>query len=736
MAKFKGTRNSDIIVGSNTPDRIRGKDGDDVIFGYGDGSGVGGTPPGVDPSGGGPSDADDIEGGKGDDTIYAGGGEDEVEGGKGDDVIDGGAGNDSLHGDGQGGRGDDIITGGMGDDFMRGGRGADTYVLKPGDGDDQIGDFVIGEDALSLQDGLAIASARIEDANGDGKDDTVVVFDSGGSVTLLDTVLPTVDPFPAVIELSELLPANGGDGDGGFVINGIEAGDQSGRSVSAAGDVNGDGIDDLIIGAPYADPNGSISGQSYVIFGSDEGFDAAFELSSLATGGGSEGFVINGIDATDGSGWSVSAAGDVNDDGIDDVIIGALIASPNGIIASGQSYVIFGSDDGFDAVFELSSLASGGGSEGFVINGIDDSDRSGSSVSAAGDLNDDGIDDLIIGASFADPNGSLSGESYVVFGSDEGFDAVFELSSLATGGGSEGFVINGIDEENFSGDSVSAAGDVNGDGIDDLIIGAYGADPNGSRSGQSYVVFGSDDGFDAVLELSSLAGGDGSEGFVINGIDTSDQSGISVSAAGDLNGDGIDDLIIGAFGADPNGSGSGESYVVFGSDQGLPAVIELSSLASGDGSTGFVMNGINSGDGSGISVSAAGDVDGDGIDDLIIGASFADPNGSVSGQSYVIYGSDEGFPAAIELSSLLPTNGGDGGEGFVINGIDGSDRSGDSVSAAGDLNGDGIDDLIIGAFGADPNGSGSGESYVVFGIDTTALDTDLLLDTGAADALV
>ena len=128
----------------------------------------------------------------------------------------------------------------------------------------------------------------------------------------------------------------------------------------------------------------------------------------------------------------------------------------------------------FPNPFNLSDL---NGSNGFVLNGIDSGDRSGISVSSAGDVNGDGIDDLIIGADSADPNLSNSGESYVVFGSTAGFGASFELSSLSSGNGSNGFVLNGIDTSDFSGFSVSSAGDINGDGIDDLIIGAFLADP-------------------------------------------------------------------------------------------------------------------------------------------------------------------------------------------------------------------------------------------------------------------
>ena len=140
----------------------------------------------------------------------------------------------------------------------------------------------------------------------------------------------------------------------------------------------------------------------------------------------------------------------------------------------------------FPAVFDLATLASGDGSTGFVLNGIDAGDTSGFSVSSAGDVNGDGIDDLIIGAL---RGGELStGESYVVFGNALGFAPEFELSTLAIGDGSTGFVLNGIDGYDASGASVSSAGDVNGDGFDDLIIGAFGADPGGdSSAGESYV---------------------------------------------------------------------------------------------------------------------------------------------------------------------------------------------------------------------------------------------------------
>ena len=161
---------------------------------------------------------------------------------------------------------------------------------------------------------------------------------------------------------------------------------------------------------------------------------------------------------------------------------------------------MFGKASGtYSASLELSSL---NGTNGFVINGIDANDYSGYSVSSAGDINNDGYDDIIIGAYYADPNGDDSGESYVVFGKASGtYSASLELSSL---NGTNGFVINGIDAYDYSGHSVSSAGDINNDGYDDIIIGADSADPNGDNSGESYVVFGQSE-FDASVNLSDLA---------------------------------------------------------------------------------------------------------------------------------------------------------------------------------------------------------------------------------------
>ncbi|MDO8346013.1 MAG: hypothetical protein Q7T48_22635, partial [Cellvibrio sp.] len=502
--------------------------------------------------------------------------------------------------------------------------------------------------------------------------------------------------FSANFDLSTL------NGNNGFRLDGVAAHDFSGRSVSNAGDVNGDGFDDLIVGAYGANPNGDSSGSSYVVFGKASGFCATMDLSSLD---GSDGFRLDGMTAGDSSGWPVSNAGDVNGDGFDDVIIGAHYAGPNGH-SSGSSYVVFGKASGFSATMDLSSLD---GSNGFRLDGVTLYDQSGSSVSNAGDVNGDGFDDVIIGADKADPNGNSSGSSYVVFGQASGFSATLDLSSLD---GSNGFRLNGEARYDYSGFPVSTAGDVNGDGFDDLIVGAPVSYSGSNRLSSSYVVFGKASGFSATMELSSL---NGSNGFHMNGESAIGWTGASVSDAGDVNGDGFGDLIVGVQRSNSNDRYSGFSYVVFGKASGFSASLDLSSL---DGSNGFRLNGEAALDHSGISVSTAGDVNGDGFDDVIVGAHGADPNGDYSGSSYVVFGKASGFSATIELSSL------DGDNGFRLDGWDERDYLGSSVSTAGDVNRDGFDDLIVGALGADRNGEDFGSSYIMFGRSDFGRDAD------------
>jgi len=689
----------------------------------------------------GTSAAEMLIGDIGDDDLIGGGGADAIRSGAGDDTlgvsdldflaIDGGTGTDTLRLDGSG----------LSLDLT------DRELAARIDGIETI-DLAGNGNTLTL-DQLAVFNET--PASGDGLHVLTVTGDAADTVTFTEaqwTLAGTVTDgatydryvngdaevrveqgigvtFPGLFDLTTLAASQG------FIIQGDKAADLAGWSVSSAGDVNGDGIDDLIISARDGDDGGVDAGEAYVVFGTASGFGTpdgsgrqVIDLTSLA---GTEGFIIRGDAAGDGAGYSVSAAGDVNGDGFDDLIVGAP-GGDDGGNAAGEAYVVFGTASGFGAtdgsgrqVILLSSLAA---SQGFIIQGDAVGDNAGFSVSAAGDVNGDGFDDLIVGASSGDDGGNYAGEAYVVFGTASGFGTadgsgrqVIDLTSLSA---AQGFIIQGDVAIDVAGWSVSSAGDVNGDGLDDLIVGAFGGDDGGSNAGEAYVVFGTASGFGAtdgtgrqVIDLTSLSA---DQGFIIQGDAGGDNAGYSVSAAGDVNGDGFEDLIVGA----PLGGTAGETYVVFGTASGFGTtdgtarqVIDLTSLTATEG---FIIQGDAGNDRAGVSVSSAGDVNGDGFDDLIVGAPRGDDGGSDSGEAYVVFGTASGFGTTdgsgrqvVDLAGLSTS------QGFIIQGDAAGDQAGWSVSAAGDVNGDGFDDLIVGARYGDDGGNSAGEAYIVYG---------------------
>jgi hypothetical protein len=353
---------------------------------------------------------------------------------------------------------------------------------------------------------------------------TVWSYNNTNSETITVSVDGADDELVASIDLSSL------DGSNGFKLSGVRSGDHTGLSVSSAGDVNGDGIGDVIVGAVFADP----AGVSYVVYGAAGGLAANIDLASLD---GTNGFKLTGDPGGFNTGTWVASAGDINGDGIGDVIVGGPWIN--------RSYVVFGNAGGFPANVDLASL---NGSNGFRLTG-GDGGLPGATLASAGDVNGDGLADIIIGAPRVDLNGTDSGVSYVVFGRTTGFGASFDMSSL---NGSNGFTLIG----EAAGDSlgaVASAGDVNGDGIGDLIVGAGQEASHGM--GVSYVVFGTTAGFSANFYLSSL---NGSNGFKLIGEAAGDLAS-AVASAGDINGDGYADVIIGADWADPNGNLSGAS---------------------------------------------------------------------------------------------------------------------------------------------------------------------------------
>ncbi|MCI5043696.1 MAG: hypothetical protein MRY72_03275 [Aquisalinus sp.] len=510
--------------------------------------------------------------------------------------------------------------------------------------------------------------------------------------TITDGVKLTSPAFSDGLSVTTL------DGNNGFSISGISNNDFSGADISAAGDLNADGIVDYLVGAPRTGEGTNVSGSVYVIFGREGSYQSTLELSELDS---SIGFAINGIDqspTSDQTGSNISSAGDINGDGIADIIIGAPRATVNGKVNAGQAFVVFGSSTGFNSDLELSSLD---GTNGFRVEGLDQGDLLGSSVSSLGDVNDDGVDDFVIGAPQADSNGSLAGEVYIIYGSTGGFSANLRLDLLNE---NTGLTITGSQSGERFGTTSSDAGDVNNDGIADIIIGtsATGEDFNPEDAVEAYVIFGNSAGIASDLELSNL---DGSNGFILD--TTEDRSVNKVSSIGDFNGDGIDDFIIGRQRESTNQNEAGVSYIIFGSSDGFDRTISLPSL---NGSNGFAITGINENDYSGSDVSNLGDVNGDGLDDLIIGARYATPQGIMTGAAYVLFGSAEGFSSTFSLSDI------NGFNGFVIQGAVEGNLFGNDVSAAGDINNDGFADIIIGAARAAPgNRNDAGQSYIIFG---------------------
>ncbi|MEO1669896.1 MAG: hypothetical protein AAFR77_03775 [Cyanobacteria bacterium J06631_2] len=385
----------------------------------------------------------------------------------------------------------------------------------------------------------------------------------------------------------------------------------------------------------------------------------------------------------------------------------------------------------------LLDLKNSRGDRGLVIPGQESGDRLGEAVYSAGDINGDGIADLVVTATdagivnsdeYSYYDSDRRGEAYVIFGRQDNNNSNFDLDNL---NGSNGFKVSGLDAEHNLGSAVSA-GDLNGDGIDDLVLGAPNAGLRVSsygysysqNNGEAYVIFGQRNGFSADFALESL---NGSNGFTIKGIDAEDLLGTAVTSAGDINGDGIDDLAVSAVGGGQiisNNNGfsysdrRGEVYVLFGDRNGFESRINLFNL---NGSNGFIIDGKDANDSLGGSLSNAGDLNGDGLEDLVIGASnagnvldspFADGYSDQRGEVYVLYGSRNGFPSRFTISDRL-----DGIDGFGLAGIGIEDNLGTDVNNAGDLNGDGIDDLIIGAANASVSGeySQEGQAYVVFG---------------------
>ena len=438
--------------------------------------------------------------------------------------------------------------------------------------------------------------------------------------------------------------------------------DLSGWSIDIAGDINGDGYDDILIGAMYNDENGNNAGQTYLIFGKSTGWTMGIDLSNADASFLGEG---------DASGRMVVGVGDVNADGYDDFAIGA-----QGSNSAGQTYLIFGKARGWGNDVPLSDS-----NASFLGESV--KDYSGNSIAGAGDVNGDGYDDILIGAVYNDESGLYAGQTYVIFGKKTGWIMDMNLSNSDAS-------FMGENEGDYSGRAIACVGDVNGDRYDDILIGANGNDEGGNLSGQTYLIFGKPNGWTMDTSLSNA-----NASFI--GEYTEDDSGFSVAGAGDVNRDGYDDILIGAKTNDGGSNNAGQTYLIFGRTNGWTMDVNLT-----NSNASFL--GEHEEDNSGYSITGFGDVNGDGYDDFMIGAIYNDDGDPQAGQTYLVLGNNTGWSMNTSLSTTDAS--------FI--GEQTSDASGLAISISGDVNGDGYDDIIISAHNNDEGGDRTGQTYLIF----------------------
>jgi hypothetical protein len=737
--RLNGLTGDDLLRGGEGNDHLIGHKGNDQLFG---------------------EDGDDrLDGGRGNDLLDGGAGNDVMTGGKGDDTIVLAAGG-LVHADG--GSGIDTVTvndfgpaldftGGLQNRFesveildadqfiqneitltaasivdMTGSNGSafgpDTLLIKADEGDyiifsdqgwvkgeevadpfGQSGTYVSWTNGLATAliatkaTGLAVPHVDLAhfspdqgftiegasgvgsagDVNADGIDDFVVTADKTYVIFGRADGLDEVD-------LAALTPAQG------FVVSRSGSpGDQGGLAGGESGDFNGDGIDDLIIAAPLADTGGGAdSGEAYVIFGKVGGPGDINVTTMSAT----QGFRISGTATGDQAGAAAASAGDFNDDGIDDIIVGAREADPLGRFTAGEGYLIYGKLGGM-ADIDLAALTP---DRGFRLAGVGSFDYLGHAASSAGDINGDGLDDLVIGAPFT---GDGIGRAYVIYGKANGS---FDID-LATFSSVEGFTLS-VNDDYLLAQAVSSAGDINGDGINDLAVSAERAGP-----GFVYIVYGKEGGLGDIY-LTAMTS---EQGFRIADFDLDQRSelGSSVYPAGDVNGDGIDDIVVGAPFLDvATRQEAGQAFVIFGKEGGS-GDIDLGDLTADQG---FAVWGASSYDGTGHDVSAA-DVNGDGFTDVLVGGNGA----------HVIYGGD-----VTDAVTHLGTSGDDALTGTAADEVFVGGLGNDVLKGGGGV------DALQGAAGDDAVHVSDGSFRRVdggLGSDVLHLDFEGLIDLGNID---
>jgi len=502
----------------------------------------------------------------------------------------------------------DVIVGSPYYDNGQTDEGRVYFYLGSASGLSMIPSWTMEGDQDNARFGSTVGTAG--DVNGDGYSDVIV------GAPLYDN--DQTDEGRAYVFLGS---ASGLSTIPSWTMEGDQDSAEFGFAVGTAGDVNGDGYSDVIVGAPNYTNDQSYEGRAYVYLGS------ASELSVTAA------WTVEGDQDAAFFGRSVATAGDIDGDGYSDVIVGAPYYD-NGQYDEGRVYVYLGLASG------LSTTAS------WTVESDQDAANFGFAVGTAGDVNGDGYSDVIVGAPYYDNGQGNEGQAFIFLGSASGLSTTAAWTA-------EGNQVNA-----YFGQSVATAGDVNGDGYSDVTVGAPLYDNGQNNEGRAFVYLGSASGLSATAVW-------------IEEVDqVSAFFGIFVGTAGDVNGDGYSDIIVGASGYDNGQTDEGRAYVYMGSASGLAAATSWTGESNAEGAR------------YGEAVRTAGDVNGDGFDDVLIGAPFYSGAFTEEGAVFLYLGGPDGVSVVANWS---------------LTGEQDYAHFGFSVGGAGDVNGDGYSDLIIGA---------------------------------------